>query len=177
MEISIREETQADYEVVFKLTEEAFRTLAISEHREQFLIERLRKSEAFVPQLSLVACTEDGKVVGHILLTRITIEDGQTIRESLVLAPVSVLPEFQNRGIGGQLIQAAHDKARELGFGSVILVGHEAYYPRFGYELCSKHGIGMPFDAPEINCMVKELRPEGLSGVKGMVRFPSAFQE
>ncbi|WP_163717871.1 GNAT family N-acetyltransferase [Mangrovibacterium lignilyticum] len=175
MIVTIRQETEADYSAVFKLTEEAFRTLEISDHQEQFLVERLRTSNSFIPELSMVACTSDGKIVGHILLTKIKIKGEGQSHESLVLAPISVLPEFQNQGIGSKLIEAAHKKAKEMGFGSVVLVGHENYYPRFGYELCSKYEINMPIEAPEINCMVKELLPGALRGVSGTVVFDPAF--
>lgn len=175
MSITIRQELEADYPAVFALTEEAFRTLEISDHTEQFLVERLRQSASFVPELSLVACTAEGKIVGHILLTKIQIENESASHEALILAPVSVLPSYQNLGIGGQLIRAAHSKARELGFGSVALVGHENYYPRFGYELCSKYGIRMPFDAPDINCLVAELIPGSLQKISGLVKFNPAF--
>lgn len=62
-----------------------------------------------------------------------------------------------------------------MGFKSVALVGHENYYPRFGYELANEYRIGFPFEAPEINCMVVELEEGGLKGVSGMVEFSSAF--
>ncbi|WP_372776309.1 GNAT family N-acetyltransferase [Mangrovibacterium sp.] len=175
MKVHIHQEAETDYPAVFDLVEKAFRSLEISDHSEHHLVERLRKSNAFVPELSLVACTDDGKIAGHILLTKIKIEDEGKSHESLILAPVSVLPEFQNRGIGGQLIRAAHKKALELGFGSVVLVGHENYYPRFGYELCSKYAIRMPFEVPEQNCMVKELFPGALNKVAGTVQFDPAF--
>lgn len=175
MNISIRQELETDHPAVFALTEEAFRTLEISDHTEQFLVGRLRQSPSFIPKLSLVACTAEGKIVGHILLTKIQIENELASHEALILAPVSVLPAYQNRGIGGQLIRAAHAKACELGFGAVVLVGHENYYPRFGYELCSKYGIRMPFDVPEINCMVAELIPGSLQQISGMVKFDPAF--
>ncbi|HEY9115679.1 MAG TPA: N-acetyltransferase, partial [Bacteroidales bacterium] len=143
---------------------------------EQFLVERLRKSSAFIPELSIVAIIEN-KVVGHILLTKIKIKKGENEFESLSLAPVAVLPEFQNKGIGGKLIIHAHEIAKELGFKSVILVGHENYYPRFGYKPTSKYGIKLQFDAPEQNCMAIELVENGLKGINGDVVLPKEFFE
>lgn len=175
MNITIRQECEADYPAVFKLTEEAFRALEISDHQEQFLVERLRQSGSFIPDLSLIACTEDEQIVGHVLLTKVQVENESASHEALILAPVSVLPTFQNQGIGSRLIRAAHAKARDLGFGVVVLVGHENYYPRFGHELCCKHGISMPFDVPEVNCMVAELIPGSLQQLSGMVKFDAAF--
>lgn len=105
-----------------------------SDHQEQFLVERLRKSDAFIPELSLVAEDEKGTIAGHILLTKLSIENDSETYESLALAPVSVKPEFQNQGIGGQLIREGHRVAQRLGYQSVILIGHENYYPKFGYK-------------------------------------------
>lgn len=174
MKLTIRQETPSDYQNVFDLTDEAFRTLEISDHTEQFLVERLRKSDAFIPELSMVA-EVDGKVVGHILLTKIKIIKWEQEFNSLALAPVSVLPSYQKQGIGGKLIEAAHAKARELGFGSVQLVGHADYYPRFGYKKASQFGIHQPFDVPDECSLVVELTKASLKGVSGTVGYPKEF--
>ena len=137
MEITIRQESPNDFNEVFSLIEKAFRTEQLSDHSEQFLVERLRKSSAFIPELSIVA--EIGnRVVGHILLTKLKIKNDQHEFDSLALAPASVLPEYQRKGIGGMLIEQAHIKAKELGHKSIVLVGHENYYPRFGYQQADK---------------------------------------
>ncbi len=172
--IQIRQENPSDHLEVFKVVEAAFKNLAISDQTEQFLVERLRKSESFIPELSLVA-EKEGEIVGHILLTKIKIVNPKESFDSLALAPVSVKPSFQNQGIGGQLIRASHQVAKELGYQSIVLLGHENYYPRFGYEWTSKYGIELPFDAPEQNCMVVELVKDGLKGVSGMVEYDKAF--
>lgn len=84
----------------------------MSDHSEQYLVERLRNSEAFIPELSIVAEINQ-KVAGHILLSRIKIVNNENKEfESLALAPVSVLPEYQGKGIGGKLIETAHKKLR-----------------------------------------------------------------
>ena len=168
----IRQETHKDFKAVFNLIEEAFKTEKYSDHKEQFLVERLRKSAAFIPELSLVA-EIDGKIVGHILITKLKINEF----DSLALAPVSVLPEFQGKGIGGKLIIESHKKAKELGYQSIVLLGHETYYPRFGYERADKYGIELPFEVPKENCMVIELTKNGLKGVSGMVVYPNEFGE
>ena len=176
MDILIRQENNSDYQKVFDITKQAFSSLEIGNHDEQYLVERLRKSSTFIPRLSLVAVCED-EIVGHILLTKLKIKNESTEFESLSLAPISVLPEFQNKGIGGKLIKEAHAIAKELGYKSIILIGHEDYYPRFGYELTSKYGIKLPFEAPEKNCMVIELQKNGLNGVSGTVEYPKEFFE
>lgn len=176
MKIFIRQEISTDYPKVFALVEQAFSTLEISDKTEQFLVERLRKSSAFLPELSIVA-EIDNRVVGYILLTKIIIQNKESAFESLSLAPLAVLPEFQNKGIGGELILHSHKIAKQLGFKSVILVGHENYYPRFGYEPVSKFGIKLPFEAPEQNCLAIELVENGLKKVSGEVVYPKEFFE
>jgi len=172
--MKIRIENKNDYEAVFDLTERAFENESISDHKEQFLIERLRKSEAFISELSIIA-EIDRKIVGHILLTRVKIKNESNEFDSLALAPVSVLPEFRNRGIGGRLILESHKKARALSYKSIVLLGHANYYPRFGYEHADKYGIELPFPVPKENCMIIELIENGLGGVSGIVEYPKEF--
>ena len=107
MKSIIRQEVKEDYPVVFQLMEKAFKSEIYSDHTEQFLVERLRSSASFIPELSLVAIY-DQKIVGHILLTKITIQNHEKSVNSLALAPVSVLPEYQRKGIGSNLIHTAH---------------------------------------------------------------------
>ena len=174
MQVTIRQEKPEDYHSVAMLIENAFRTERFSDHQEQFLVDRLRKSPEFIPELSMVA-EINGDVVGHILLTKIRINNDSNSYESLALAPVSVTPIHQKKGIGGTLINAAHTKAKELDFSSIVLLGHDTYYPRFGYQLTSKFGIKFPFDIPDKYCMVKVLTKDGLKGVSGLVEYPEAF--
>ncbi len=176
MNLKIRQESPNDYNAVFNLIEEAFKNEIHTDHREQFLVERLRKSDAFIPELSIVA-EVDGKIVGHILLTKLKIVNGDQVFNSLALAPVSVVPSFQGKGVGGALINYAHDKARTLGHTSIILLGHENYYPKFGYKLADSFGIELPFDVPKENCMAIELIENGLKGVNGTVEYPKEFGE
>ena len=174
MDIRIRREEPKDFKTVFNLIEKAFESEQMSDHKEQLLVERLRKSNAFVPELSMV-CEIENKIIGHILLTKLKIKNEQEEFDSLSLAPISVLPEYQGKGVGGTLIKEAHKKARELGFKSIILLGHEKYYPKFGYERADKFGIELPFEVPKENCMAIELIENGLQGISGTVEYPKEF--
>ncbi|WP_116106099.1 GNAT family N-acetyltransferase [Lewinella sp. IMCC34191] len=174
--LHIRQERSADRSPVLALVERAFRNEAFSDQREHLLVERLRDTAAFVPELSLVAEKEE-RIVGYILLTKIDIQGRDRNHPSLALAPVAVHPDFRGRGVGTALIREAHRRAYAIGFGSVVLLGHAAYYPRFGYRPAHHFGIELPFDVPAENAMVVELRPGSLKGVSGRVRYAPAFTE
>jgi len=104
MNIMIRQETQNDYGHTEDVVKEAFQDEEHSDHKEQFLVARLRKTDAFIPELSLVA-EMNHEIVGHTMLTKLMIEDSEREFDSLALAPVSVLPKYQNQGIGTRLIR------------------------------------------------------------------------
>lgn len=176
MKKTIRIEQSQDYQVVENIVRLAFESEEMSDHREHLLVQRLRQSKDFVPELSLV-CEVEGEVVGHILFTKIKIVSSTTVFESLALAPVSVLPAYQNQGIGGALITEGHKQAKELGYTSVVVLGHGAYYPKFGYQRASIYGIRLPFDVPDENSMVIELVPHTLDEVSGIVEYPKEFME
>lgn len=176
MSPEIRQESPSDHKSVFDLIAKTFQGAQFTDGKEQYLVDKLRSSPSFVPELSLVAVVGE-EIVGHILLTKIKIRRDGMAYDSLALAPVSVLPEFQNKGIGGMLIEHAHQKAKELGYDSVVVVGHEKYYPKFGYERADKFGIRVPFDVPRENCMVIELSDRSLAKVQGLVEYAKEFYE
>ena len=176
MEITIRQEEKRDYTIVYNLIKAAFANTQESDHKEHLLVERLRRSDAFIPELSLVAETQNGTIVGYILLTKVEIASAEKKVLSLGLAPVAVLPEYQNRGIGSALIKEAHNRAVAAGYRSVVLLGHKDYYPRFGYKKASDFNIEFPFDVPEEYCMAIELFPGALDGVQGIVHYSDPFR-
>lgn len=167
----IRQEHQNDFHPVFEVNRHAF-----GQDSEARLVELLRHSEAFVPELSLVA-TQENTIIGHILFTKIKIiHDDKGENESLALAPMAVAPAFQKQGIGSLLIKHGLDKARELSYRSVIVLGHEHYYPKFGFVPADKWGIQSPYDVPKNVFMALELVTNGLTGVSGLVKYPKEFE-
>lgn len=172
MKVKIRKETQSDYSDVYNLNKVAFK-----QDVESKLIELLRKSSAFIPELSIVAIINNN-IVGHILFTNIIVkgEDGNEYN-SLALAPMSVIPKYQAKGIGGQLIKHGLNTAKKLGFKSVIVLGHKDYYPKFGFEAASQWNIKAPFDVPDDVFMAIELVENGLRGISGVVKYPKEFEE
>ena len=176
MDINIREELEKDYKAVERLTEAAFKNAEHSDGNEHLLIGKLRKGEGFIKELSLVAEDND-KVIGHLMLTKAKIVNGDKSIETLALAPVSVLPEYQGKGIGSKLINVALESSRRLGYKSVIVLGHDKYYPKFGFIPASKYGIKAPFDVPDESFMAKELSDGNLIGVSGIVEYTKEFFE
>lgn len=174
MNIFIREENKKDYNIVERLVEEAFKRAEHSDNNEHTLVAKLRESDAFIPELSLVA-EVDGGIKGHILMTKALVENGEESFETLALAPLSVLPEYQKKGVGSELIKKAFEKAKELGYKSVIVLGHENYYPKFGFEKASKYRIEAPFPVPEECFMVAKLQNNALDDVNGVVVYAKEF--
>jgi putative acetyltransferase len=127
--IVIRNETENDIDAIAEVTIEAFKTLEISNHTEQFIIGALRKAEALT--LSLVA-EIDGRVVGHIAFSPVTISDGTP--DWYGLGPVSVLPEYQRKGIGKALINEGLSRLKDMKARGCCLVGHPDYYRKFDFE-------------------------------------------
>ncbi len=126
--IVIRNETDDDARVITEVTVAAFRTLAVSSHREQFVIEALRAADALT--VSLLA-ELNGQVAGHIAFSPVTISDGSTTWFGL--GPISVFPELQRQGIGKALIREGLEKLQALGAKGCCLVGHPEYYRQFGF--------------------------------------------
>jgi putative acetyltransferase len=127
--IIIRNETDADVSAITEVTVAAFETLKISNHTEQFIIKVLRSAKALT--LSLVA-EVDGRVVGHIAFSPVTISDGT--QDWYGLGPVSVLPDYQRKGIGKALIQEGLSRLRSMHAHGCCLVGHPEYYKKFGFD-------------------------------------------
>lgn len=174
MPITFRPETPADTARVYAITEAAFRDQPYSDGDEPRLVDRLRGSTAYLPELALVA-ELDGEVVGHILFTRAAIVGPDRSWETLTLAPVSVAPEHQQQGIGGQLIRAGIEIARGLGYDSINVLGHAHYYPRFGFVPAARYGVRCAYDVPDDAFMIQELRPGALNGVSGVVQYAPEF--
>ena len=96
-------------------------------------------------------------------MTRVSIRSGKVDAESLALAPVAVRPDRQSMGIGSALIRELHARAARLGYKSAVVLGHEGFYPRFGYRKASDYGIAFLFEVPSECCMAVELVAERLT--------------
>lgn len=171
MEISIRKEESTDVDQIRFINDKAFKQDA-----EGILINKLRTTTAFIPDLSLVA-EYKGQVIGHILFTRIKIKAGDKTADALALAPMAVLPEYQGQGIGSNLVKKGLERAKTLGHAAVIVLGHEHYYPKFGFQVASQWNISAPFPVPDAAFMALALKDGGLDGVEGVVEYARPFSE
>ncbi|MBN8208733.1 N-acetyltransferase [Bacillus sp. NTK071] len=167
--IEIREENAADHGAILKILREAF-----NGEDEVQLVNRIKDSESFIPELSLVALHNRSEPVGYILFTKIEILTEKGRIPSLALAPVAVVPELQNEGVGNLLIKDGMMRATSLGYRHVVVLGHKDYYPKFGFVPASEKNITGPFNAGD-SFMVRELKKDSLKEVNGEVVYPSAF--
>ena len=171
MDILIRKEKPDDFRQVARLIEMAFR-----QKNEAVLVEKLRHKKKYNSNLSIVAEYNE-RVIGHILFFPIVIRTQETEIESLALAPLSVSPEFQKMGVGRRLIEDGLRKAREMGYTSVIVLGHPEYYSKFGFVPARKWGISAPFEVSDDAFMGIELQADALLNASGVVEYPEEFLE
>ncbi|MGV3720322.1 MAG: GNAT family N-acetyltransferase [Actinomycetota bacterium] len=121
-----------------------------------------------------LAAEVDGRLVGHVLFSPVTVERNEEASRGVGLAPVAVRPERQGQGVGGALIRAGIEACRSAGFDFVVVLGHTTYYPRFGFERALARGLKNEYGVDE-EFMVLELRSGGLDGVGGLVRYAPEF--
>ena len=160
----VRPEGDGDFGAIRTVNREAFGTVA-----EADLVDALRANGDAA--LSLVA-EDDSGVVGHILFSHLPIRTTARDVAAVALAPMSVLPRWQRRGVGSALVRAGLDLCREAGREAVVVLGHPAYYPRFGFSARLAEPLQAPFSGPAF--MALELVPGALTA-GGAVRYPSAF--
>jgi putative acetyltransferase len=137
---------------------------------EADLVDALRAEGSHVPELCLVA-VEGGDVVGHVFFSRARLASGA---EVLALAPMAVVPERQRTGVGSRLIVAALRHAADTAFPLVVVLGHPAFYPRFGFEPAAGYGVRAPWEVPPEAWMVHPL-PAYDPHAQGVVTYARAF--
>lgn len=171
MSIIIRTEINSDYTQVHNVNFVAFG----NREDEAKLVERIRETENFISQLSIVA-EEHGEIVGHLLMSKAEIINGEKRHEVIVLAPIAVKPNNQKQGIGKQLIYEGLNRCKQLGHFIVLLIGHPSYYPKFGFKPAREYGLELiQFEVPDEVFMVCELNEGILNTIKGELKYPSAF--
>jgi putative acetyltransferase len=146
-----RPETSADSATIREITLQAF-----GRQFEVDFLDALRAAPVWIPGLSCVATTPAGDVIAYALLTRAHVGDTPV----LSLSPVAVLPSYQNQGAGSAVVRAALDSARQRGHQTVLVLGHDTYYPRFGFRQATEFGIHHPeHDGPHLMALALNDNP------------------
>jgi len=168
--IKIREEKAEDYDTVREINDNAF-----GQVEEGRIVDRIR--DACKDTISLVAM-EDDKVVGHIFFSPAEINHNGKAIKGMGLAPMAVHTEYQSKGIGSLLVNEGIKRVKALGCPFIIVLGHEKYYPRFGFKTASKYGIKSQWeDVPDEAFMVMMVDKETMAGVSGIAKYRKEFDE
>ena len=168
--MNIRKEQSSDIKKIWQINSEAFETDA-----EANLVNALRDSACTF--ISLVAENQN-KFVGHILFTPVELTDNKNNENKLKilgLAPMAVLSQHQNKKIGSKLVEAGLEHCKSLGYDAVVVLGHENYYPKFGFVPSIKFGIKSEYDVPDEVFMIFELVPECLKNHGGVIKYHEVF--
>lgn len=162
----IRPEKTSDAEKVRYVNLQAFETAA-----EANLVDALRNTSTEL--ISLVA-EENGEIIGHILFSPVSIDSKVKI---MGLAPMAVLPAWQGKGVGSRLVNAGLKVCSTAGYVAVVVLGHPAYYPRFGFEPSVNFGIDTEYEVPAEVFMVRELHKDALKNIKGTIKYNRVFKD
>lgn len=171
MSVYIRTEQENDHDSIREVNILAFN----NQENEAKLIENIRKTEYFIPDLSLIAVNHQSNVIGHILFSEIQLETANAILPTLGLAPMAVQPQYQRQGIGSRLVAKGLEYCKELGCEHIFVLGHPHYYPKFGFVPANIFGITSTFPVPDEAFMALELTENSLNGKGGTVLYPPAF--
>ncbi|NIO05861.1 MAG: GNAT family N-acetyltransferase [Proteobacteria bacterium] len=166
--VAIHHERPEDAHAIRFVLEEAFR-----QSNEADLVDALRRRGALT--LSLVAL-RDNEVVGHIVFSPVTIESADSSFNAIGLGPMAVLPPYQRKGIGSQLVRIGLEQCRQAGHAIVVVLGPPDFYGRFGFVPTRHRGIQCEFDVPDDVFMVMELRQGALAGRGGVVKYQPEFK-
>jgi len=167
--LTIRSETPEDRADIHYVNSKAF-----GQDSEAELVEKLRNRGMLI--VSLVAVS-DGQVAGHIAFSPVTVKSENSRFQAIALGPMAVLPEYQRKGIGSQLVHAGLEECRHLSHEVVVLVGHQDYYPRFGFVPARSKGIECELEVPDEAWMLLELREGALASRRGTASFQPEFRQ
>ena len=164
--MNVRPEQSRDQGVIHAINSAAFETID-----EANLVDALRLQAD--PIVSLVA-EINGEIAGHILFSPVTLSGHQDV-SMMGLAPMAVVPEHQRKGIGSGLVFAGIEACKQLGTKAIVVLGHPAYYPKFGFVASSRYGIVSEYNVPEGVFMVLELEEHALSRKSGTITYHGVF--
>lgn len=172
----IRNETENDYSIVEKITRDAFWNLYVPGCDQHYLVHTMRKHEDFIPELSLVV-ELNNQIIGNIMYTKTKLID-ESKQEKIILTfgPISILPEFQRKGIGKKLLEYSFTKAIEMGFDSIVIFGAPSNYVSRDFKSCKKYNVCLENDIYPTAMLVKELKPNVFDGRKWYYYESSAYK-
>jgi len=166
MEIALRLEDERDYRIVENLTREAFWNVHFPGADEHLLIRNLRRAKEFVRDLDFVALC-DNTIVGSIVYAEAKVIGDETEHTVLTFGPISVLPEYQKKGVGRRLIEHTTGLARGKGYKAIFVYGDPGYYKRFGFRESKEFGVTNRDGKFPAALMALELYPNALQGITG----------
>lgn len=164
----IRTEAPADILPIQQLIKQAFPT-----HAEAELVSRLMENGQRT--LSLVACSDEGEVVGYILFSPVTLDQQDFNWQGL--APLAVKEEYRGQGIASELIKEGLSSLAELGYPACVVLGEPEFYGRFGFESAAKYGMDTQWELPEGAFQIQELMEGELDGKSGKIFYSQEFSE
>lgn len=176
MKVLIQEAIGKDFSLTENITREAFWNIYKPGCNEHLVLHNIRNTKSYISELDLVAIFEN-EVIGHILSTKAKVVDSSNNEhEVLCVGPLSVLPEFQKKGIGSELMNYSITVAKASGFSGMILFGNPAYYHRFGFRNAQEYGISTKDGQNFEPFMALELQNNGLANIKGRFFEDDAFE-
>ena len=169
--LRIRRETPADYDEVYELVNMSFATSSHFDGTEADYLNALRKKDVFIPELALVAVSEqNGEIIGQITLYKTEIQTPQAVLTELLLSPICVHPRYFRRGIARAMVEEALGLAADMGYRAVFLCGEPEIYKRLGFKPTFSYNIFHADDPAAEWSMVRELYENALSGITGTIR-------
>ncbi|MFQ8705633.1 MAG: GNAT family N-acetyltransferase [Thomasclavelia sp.] len=164
--IIIRNETQADYKTVEKITREAFYNLYVPGGAEHYLVHIMRAHSDFISELDFVI-ELDGQIIGNIMYTKAKLVDEKGFEKDIItFGPVCIVPKYQRKGYGKLLIEHSFKKAIELGYDVIVIFGSPANYVSLGFKSSKKYNVCIENGKYPAAMMVKELVSGTLDGRK-----------
>lgn len=168
-ELYVRGEKAADYADIYEINK-----LAFGREDEGRLIEDIRKTKNYEFGFSLVAVKEE-KILGHALFSKAFVVHKGRRFKCLALGPMAVLPEHQRKGIGKALIAEGFERAKEVGFGAIVVLGDPAYFEQFGFKPSLVYKVRCSFSPSPEYFMVKEITRNAMRGIIGTVQYAREF--
>ena len=168
--MDIRQAKNTDFNAIHELVTVAFQTAEMPPDDEQSFVLRLRAGDTYLPELELVA-TSNNEIIGHIMFAKLNVRTDDGEYTGLLLAPLAVKLEYRNQGIGGRLVYAGFEAAAELGYTSVFLAGNPKYYGRFGFKEIGELGIENKTTIPDQFVLGCEIAEGSLKDVKGYIDY------